>query len=225
MFSIQTKRLMGAHVDFDLSRDFHLGGTILNLHEKPFTGKVNYGDEPISNTMWGLDYRYQTESRFLTKLVDALPFISTSATSTIAVDGEFAHFIPGHSKQVGKTGNSYIDDFEGSESKIDLRNFGTWFIASTPQNQSDLFPEASHLDVSYGFNRAKLAWYTIDPTVFYDKNSNLRPPNITNDDVSGNYVRQVLQTEVYPNKDIPNGEPTKYRSAQPCILPFRKRTL
>ncbi len=208
MFSIQTKRLMGAHVDFDLSRDFHLGGTILNLHEKPFSEKVNYGDEPISNTMWGLDYRYQTESRFITKLVDALPFISTTATSTIAVDGEFAHFIPGHSKQVGKTGNSYIDDFEGSESKIDLRNFGTWFVASTPQNQSELFPEAGNLDVSYGFNRAKLAWYTIDPTVFYDRNSNLRPPNITNDDVSGQFVRQVLETEVYPNKDIPNGDPT-----------------
>ncbi len=207
MFSIQTKRLMGAHVDYDVSRDFHLGGTILNLSERPLTQKVNYGNDPISNTIWGMDYSYQTESRFITKLVDALPFISTSAKSNIAVDGEFAHFIPGHSKAVGKTGTSYIDDFEGTKSTIDMRNFGIWFLASTPQFQDNLFPEAQDTSLAYGYNRAKMSWYTIDPSVFYDRNSNIRPENISNDELSDNYVRQILETEVFPNRDIPNGTP------------------
>ncbi|RLD50649.1 MAG: cell surface protein SprA, partial [Bacteroidetes bacterium] len=205
MFSIQTKRLMGTHVDFDLSRDFHIGGTLLNLHERPLTQKVNYGNDPISNTIWGMDYSYQTESRFITKLVDALPFISTSAKSNIAVDGEFAHFIPGHSKAVGSTGTSYIDDFEGTKSTIDMKNFGTWFLASTPQFQDNLFPEAQDTSLAYGYNRAKLSWYTIDPSVFYDKNSNIRPENITNDELSDNFVRQILEDEV-SDRDIPNGE-------------------
>jgi cell surface protein SprA len=209
LFSIQTKRLMGAHVDYDVNRNFHLGGTILNLHERPLTQKVNYGDDPISNTIWGLDGSYQTESRFITKLVDKLPFISTSAVSNVAIDGEFAHFIPGHSRAVGKEGVSYIDDFEGTKSTIDLRNFTTWYIASTPQFQMDIFPEGEYYnDVSNGFNRARLAWYVIDPSVFYDRSSNIRPPNITNDELSNHYVRQVLETEVFPNKDIPNGTPT-----------------
>ena len=208
LFSIQTKRLMGVHVDYDVSRDFHLGATILNLHERPLTQKVNFGDEPISNTIWGVDYSYQTKSRFITKLIDKLPFISTSAESMVAVDGEFAHFIPGHSRAVGKEGVSYIDDFEGTKSTIDLRNFGTWFLASTPQFQNELFPEANILDVSYGFNRAKTAWYTIDPTVFYDRNSTLRPPNVDNEELSDNFVRQILETEIFPNRDIPNGTPT-----------------
>jgi cell surface protein SprA len=208
LFSIQTKRLMGAHIDYDVSRDFHLGGTILNLHERPLTQKVNYGDDPISNTIWGVDYSYQTKSRFITKLIDKLPFISTSAESNVSIDGEFAHFIPGHSRAVGKEGVSYIDDFEGTKSTIDMRNFGNWFLASTPQFQSDIFPEAEYMDVSYGYNRAKTAWYTIDPTVFYDRNSTLRPENVDNEELSDNFVRQILETEVFPNKDIPNGTPT-----------------
>ena len=212
LFSIQTKRLMGAHIDYDFNRDFHIGGTILNLHERPLTQKVNYGDDPISNTIWGMDYSYQTESRFITKLVDKLPFISTSAVSNIAIDGEFAHFIPGHSKAVGSNGVSYIDDFEGTKSTIDLRSYNTWYLGSTPQFQDDLFPEANFYGVQnsimYGFNRAKLAWYIIDPSVFYDRTSNIKPENVTNDELSNNYVRQVEEREVFPNKDIPNGTPT-----------------
>ncbi len=212
LFSIQTKRLMGAHVDYDISKDFHLGGTIMNLHERPLTQKVNYGDDPISNTIWGLDYSYQTASQLITKLVDKLPFISTSAPSNVAISGEFAHFIPGHSRSVGKEGISYIDDFEGTKSTIDMRSYTSWFLASTPQFQKDIFPETNYggdsSNIYYGFNRAKLAWYIIDPSVFYDKNSNLKPDNVTNDELSNNYVRQVLETEIFPNKDIANGTPT-----------------
>jgi len=212
LFSIQTKRLMGAHVDYDFSKNFHIGGTILNLHERPLTEKVNYGDDPISNTIWGLDYSYQTESRFITKLVDKLPFISTSAPSNVAIDGEFAHFLPGHSNAVGDEGVSYIDDFEGTVSTIDLRSYTNWYLASTPQLQNDMFPEANivgdQTSIAYGFNRSKVAWYVIDPSVFYDKNSSLRPPNITNDELSNNYVRQVLEEEVFPNRDRQQGTPT-----------------
>ncbi len=74
-FNIQTKRLMGTHIDYRVSDDFNIGGTILNLTERPLTQKVNYGDDPISNTIWGMDFAWQTKSRFITKLVDMLPFI------------------------------------------------------------------------------------------------------------------------------------------------------
>lgn len=212
LFSIQTKRMMGAHIDFDVSRDFHIGGTILNLHERPLTQKVNYGDDPISNTIWGMDYSYQTESRFITKLVDKLPFISTSAVSNVTIDGEFAQFIPGISKATGQGGVSYIDDFEGAKSTIDLRSYNTWFLGSTPQHQADLFPEANYYgttnSILYGFNRAKTAWYIIDPSVFYDRTSNITPENIDVDELSNNYVRQVSEQEVFPDKEIPNGTPT-----------------
>ena len=208
LFSIQTKRLMGAHVDYDFSKDLHIGGTILNLHERPLTQKVDYGNDPISNTIWGLDYSYQTESRLITKIIDKLPFLSTSAVSNVAIDGEFAHFIPGHSKAVGQTGVSYIDDFEGTKSTIDMRNYSSWFLASTPQFQNDLFPETTGAEIENGFNRSKLAWYIIDPSVFYDRGSSLKPDHISNDELSDNNVRQILEKEVFPNRELPNGTPT-----------------
>ncbi|MCK4570093.1 MAG: cell surface protein SprA, partial [Bacteroidales bacterium] len=129
LFNIQTKRLMGARVEHAFNPNFLMGGTILNLRERPLTQKVSYGNDPINNTIWGLDLNYQTESRFLTKMVDAIPFIETKATSMISVNAEFAQFLPGHSRAIGKTGTSYIDDFEGAKSTIDLKNYGTWFLA------------------------------------------------------------------------------------------------
>ncbi len=209
MFNIQTKRLMGAHIDYKINKDFIIGGTILNLNERPLTQKVNYGDEPISNTMWGLSLNYRTESRLITRIVDMLPFIHTKTISKIAVDAEFAQFIPGHSKSIGSAGTSYIDDFEGARSTIDLKNVGTWFLASTPQGQTSpaLFPEgAPGTGLAYGYNRSKLSYYIIDP-LFYDKNQNLIPPNVNNTELSNNYVRQVWETEVFPNKQPLNGVP------------------
>ncbi len=206
MFAIQQKRMMGVHVDHEVTKDFHIGGTLLNLHERPLTQKVNYGDDPISNTMWGIDMSYRTESRWLTKMVDKLPGISTKEVSQINVDGEFAQFIPGHSKAIGQSGTSYIDDFEGASSSIDLKNTNMWFLASTPQGQPNMFPEAQISDPSlanvyaYGKNRAKLAWYIIDP-LFYDVRGGFRPSNVDKNEISKNSVRQVLQKEVFPNKD------------------------
>lgn len=209
LFNIQTRRMMGAHVDYLANPNLNLGATILNLHERPLTQKVNYGDEPISNTIWGMDFAYQKESRFITKAIDKLPFFSTKAPSRVTIDGEFAHFIPGHSKAVGKAGTSYIDDFEGSKSTIDLKNISRWFIASTPQGQTDpgMFPEAAlGTGLAYGYNRAKLAWYVIDP-LFYDNTGNLKPPNIDNNELSKHSVRVVPETEVFPNKEPDNGIP------------------
>ena len=209
MFNVQTKRLMGAHVDYTLSKDFNIGATVMNLNERPLTTKVNYGDEPISNTVWGVNLSYRAQSRLLTRIIDALPFISTKAESNVSVDAEFAHFIPGHSKAIGKTGTTYIDDFEAAKSTIDLRNVGSWFLASTPQGQTsvDMFPEAAvGTGLAYGYNRARLSWYIIDP-LFYDRNSSLIPENITNTELSNQYVRQVWETEVFPNKEPVNGVP------------------
>lgn len=209
MFNIQTQTLIGTHVDYKFNNDFTIGGTLLNLRERPLTQKVNFGDEPISNVMWGLNMNYQADAPWLTKLVDKLPFFSSKVPSKIRFDGEFAQFLPGHSKAVGQTGTSYIDDFEGSKSTIDLKNPGNWFLASTPQGQTtrDMFPEgAPGTGLRYGYNRATLAWYVIDP-LFYERTSTLRPANVTAKELSKNSVRYIRESEVFPNIDPPNGQP------------------
>ena len=66
-----------------------------------------------------------------------------------------------------------IDDFEGSQSAIDIRTFNNWVLSSLPQGQPDLFPEASlYNDLNYGKNRAKMSWYVVDPSIFYARGFN-----------------------------------------------------
>jgi len=87
MFNIQTKTLIGSHLNYEFSKDFNVGATILNLTEKPLTQKVSIGDEPISNTIWGVNTSYRSEVPFLTKAIDFIPFIETKEMSTITVTG------------------------------------------------------------------------------------------------------------------------------------------
>ena len=208
-FTSMRKTFLGARVEHEFNPDLRLGGTVLYLGERSYTQKIHYGEEAISNTIYGADISYHTEARWLTDFIDKLPGISTKAPSRINIDGEFAHFIPGLSRSASEKGTSYIDDFEGAKSTIDLRLPMSWKMASVPQNQPDLFPESTaSAGINYGKNRAKLAWYNIDHSVFYDRYGNIRPANITANELSKNTVRQVLETEIFPTKDIASGTPT-----------------
>ncbi|NOY37976.1 MAG: cell surface protein SprA [Chlorobi bacterium] len=223
LFNLQTKTMLGTHLDYKINDDFHIGGTVLNLTERPLTQKVNIGDEPISNTIWGLDGTYRSESRFLTTMVDLLPFIQTKAPSSLTFIGEFAHLIPGHSKAIQKTGTSYIDDFEGSTTPIDLKSFNAWVLASTPQGQNDLFPEAGlNNNRFYGVNRAKLAWYVIDP-LFLRNNVNTPDYIKKNPDLqSSHYVREVFEKELFPKRESPTGIPTNIAVLNLAFYPDEK---
>ncbi|MGY6563013.1 MAG: T9SS outer membrane translocon Sov/SprA [Luteibaculaceae bacterium] len=217
MFNIILKRMMGARFDYTVNPQLNIGATILNLSERPLTQIVNFGDEPVNNTIWGLDFNYSAEAPYLTKLVNKLPGISTKEKSNITVSGEFAHLIPGHSRAVGRNGNAYIDDFEGSLTTIDLRQINGWHLASTPQHQPDLFPEAALDSTFAGFNRARLAWYIIDP-LFWD-NNNLTPGNITSAMQSDHRTRRILEQEVFPNRQLPTGVPPNIATLDLAFYP------
>jgi cell surface protein SprA len=223
LFSMQRKTLIGAHANYAISDRFNLGATVLHMQERPLTQKVNYGDDPISNTILGVDASYSSESMFLTKLVDKLPFYSTKAPSSIAFDGEVAQLIPGHSKVINKSGTVYIDDFEATKTSIDLKLRSAWALASTPQLQPDLFPEAeTNGSLVYGANRAKLAWYEIDP-LFLRNNSNT-PDYIKNDkDLQSNHlVREVYEKELFPDRETPVGQPTNIPTFDLAFYPSER---
>jgi len=224
LFNIQTKTLLGTHFDHIVNKDFTFGGTILNLTERPLTQKINYGDEPISNTIWGLNGTYTKESTFITKMLDKLPFYSTKTASLLTATGEFADLIPGHSRAIGKSGTSYIDDFEGANSSIDIKNVGTWFLASTPQGQtsSTMFPEGSSNTLSFRFKVARLAWYVIDPLFNTANSTSLLPSYITKNDQSNHYVRAVYEGEIWPNKQSSTGQPTNVAMLNLAFYPTER---
>ena len=210
LFQIQSKSLFGTHLEYKVNKDFVLGGTLLHLTERPITQKINIGEEPISNTIFGFDGTYRTEAPFLTKLVDHIPLINTKEKSTITASAEYAQLVPGHSKAIGKSGTSYIDDFEGSQSALDFKTVSAWILASTPQGQSSgLFKEGEITDnILNGINRAKLSWYVIDPLFYRD--SQFTPGHIKSDKAqrSNHFVREVLETEIFPNKQPINNQVT-----------------
>jgi len=230
LFNFQSKTFMGAHIDYKVNNDFVLGATALNLTEKPLTQKVNIGDEPISNTIIGLNGSYSKDSRFLTKLIDKLPLIETKQISNFAINSEFAYFIPGHPKSidiVDDRGTSYIDDFENSQSSIDIRNAIAWSLSAVPTgnltSNNGYFPESIlSNDIRYGFNRAKLAWYVIDP--LFQRNSTITPAHILEDpeQQANHYVREVLINEVFPNKDQQTGEPNRLRTLDIAFYPTER---
>ena len=209
MFSMQRKTLMGAYANYAFSDNFNIGGTALYAYERPLTKKVNYGSDPVSNLMIGMDARYSTESMLLTKAVDALPFYTTKTPSSINFEAEIARLIPGLSRQISEAGTVYVDDFEGTKTSISLKARQAWVLASTPQFQDDLFPEGGLTNqLDYGMNRAKLAWYMVDP--LFLRNNSLTPTYIKNDlDMqSDHFMREIFEKEIFPAKESPVGQPT-----------------
>ena len=153
----------------------------------------------------GADFTYSRSSQFITNLLDKLPFLKASAPSNINISAEAAYLIPGHSRAVGKEGNAYIDDFEGSQSAIDIRSWTQWSLASTPKLQPDLFPEGDVEDsLLFNFNRARLNWYTIDPSFF---GGGLPDGQVDVDVRSNHLMRLVENKEVFPNRQLPLGTP------------------
>lgn len=210
LFGLQQRSLFGTRFDYRLNSKVNLGGTLMKLTEKPLTQKVNIGEEAISNTIWGVDLNYNSDSRWLTRMVDKLPFITTKEPSSVTFSGEFAHLIPGHPNALNfageRNGTSYLDDFEASRSVIDIKSPISWQISGTPQ----LFPESQLTDdLAYGYNRALLSFYHIDPIFFPSRSNSTTPGNIRNDrnQLSDHYVREVFEKEVFPFKESVTGLP------------------
>jgi cell surface protein SprA len=209
-FGLQQRSYLGLRLDYLVNKHLSIGATMVRLSERPFFSKTTYGEDPIRNTMYGADFDYRNDVPRLSKWLDKLPFYSTkgAAVSTITAYGEVAMLQPGHPKQIGKGGEglSFIDDFEGTKSSIDLRfPLNSWTLSSAPQKSPDRngtiqFPEAQRSnDTSYGFNRSKFAWYNIEPVLQERRNPN-NPLRGDLAELSKPETRQVQNSEVFPQR-------------------------
>lgn len=200
-FNVQQKRMIGTHIDYAFSKELVVGATMMNLSERPLTQKIDIGQEPVNNTVWGFDVNFTRKVPFVTRLIDKLPGINTKAPSTFTFNGEVAGLIPGANTIIdpnGEGGVSYIDDFEGAETPIDIRNPFLWKLGSVPQH-NPRFPGGNLFnDLRYNFNRARMTWFSMDPLFF--RQNTLTPPHISNDPVqrANNYLREVRPMEVFP---------------------------
>ena len=197
-YAQERKTMYGLNWEYDFSKNFQLSGTFQHLSEQPLTTKVAMGNEPLNNTMLGLNINWKAESQWLTNMLDKLPGLHLTVPSTISFTGEFAKLFAGQSK--GTQDNaSYIDDFENNTTKIDVSTPTSWILSSVPT----MFPEyGDKTGLTSGYRRSQMAWYNIDP-LFTRRSSSLTPSHIKSDldQLSNHYVREIYVRELYPNRD------------------------
>lgn len=206
LFSLQQKNMMGLRGEYLFRNKSTLGATILRLQERPFTQKVNYGDDPIRNTMYGLDYNAEMESKWLSKMISKLPFYSTDQPSKINVIAEAAGIQPGHARAIDfeyinndgelvreRSGTASLDDFEGAITILNLGGFNSnlWSLASTPPE----IPGAKLNTLEYNANRALLNWSGLDLGTRRSQADATHP-----------YTRIVNQNELFTNRQVIPGQ-------------------
>lgn len=194
----QRKTMFGVNWEYDFTKDFQMSGTIQHLSEQSLTSKVQMGAEPLNNTIWGMNLSWKKESQWLTNMLNKIPLLHVSQPSHIQLNAEFAQLIAGQAS--GTQDNaSYIDDFENTKSGLDVSNASSWMMSSVPSYFQESADKAT---LTSGYNRARLAWYTIDP-LFTRRGSTLTPSHIKGDaeQLSNHYVREVYSREVFPNRD------------------------
>jgi cell surface protein SprA len=197
-YGMQRKTMYGINWEYDFSKNFILGGTLMHLSEQALTSKVTMGEEPLNNTLWGLNLSWKQESQWLTNMLDKIPFLHVTQPSQIQLTGEFAQLIAGRAS--GTQDNaSYIDDFENTKNLISLIDPKVWVLSSVPTKIANFNDKTG---VSSGYDRARLAWYTVDP-LFTRRSSSLTPGHIKSDleQLSDHRVREVYVKELYPNRD------------------------
>lgn len=184
LFSFASKTLLGMRGEMTLGKESFLGFTLLSLNQQTLSDKVRIGEEPLSNTMFGLDARTRTELPFITDALNSLPFIQTKEASSISLQGEFAMMMPDPNTKLStipsdeSKGLAYIDDFEGSRIFIPLQTaYSVWKMASVPS----LLPSwTAPSDTAMQQHRGKLLWYNLPITSSSD--------------------RTVVVTDIWPDK-------------------------
>lgn len=210
LFSMQRKTLLGLDLQYQFSRDLNIGATVMHFSERALTEKVNIGDEIVNNTMFGFNLSYNTQFMWLTNLLNKIPTVTATQPSRLSLTAEYAQLVPHSQKSGSNRGSSYVDDFESTQTGIDLRSPYAWVLAPTPYDPAPdaMFPEAAMSDnVAYGYNRALLNWYYID-RMFTSRNSSLAPGYLKSDldQLSNPYVREVTSREIFPGRELNYGE-------------------
>ena len=214
--NLQKKTLLGARADYALDDRLALGATVMRLSQQSPIDKFRIGEEPIQNTIWGLDGSLDLEPRWLTRTVDALPLVQTRAPSALSVSGEFAQFRPGHTttdafqttrdslRGRGRdfssdelNGISYIDDFEGFENTFSLRQPGAWQLSAPPDSIARVPADVAGLtdDSLRTTWRGTFAWYQLNQNIV----EQLSGKASSFDDEAARILRI---DEVFPERDI-----------------------
>lgn len=167
-FNTTTRTLVGVRADYQLlkkrSATANIGSTFMLFDQALLFDRIRLGDEPVSNSMVGIDGNINLELPIVTKIIDALPFLDTKAPSSLVARGELAAMLPTPNKRIstiasdGDKSVAYLDDFEGAQRYISLGLSPVqWTHASMPDD-----PALTGIDDSAkakSYFRGNTFWY------------------------------------------------------------------
>ncbi len=163
LFQLASKTLLGFRGLYQFNKETSLGFSFLNLNQQTLSDKVRIGEEPINNSIFGVDLQTSIDLPFLTKGLDYL--FSTSAMSNLTLKGEWAYMLPDPNTKKstitsdGGQSIAYIDDFEGAKKIIPIGlNYTNWHDISVPAKMQLIgdLPESQQINYkakAYWFNR------------------------------------------------------------------------
>ncbi|MFW5701316.1 MAG: cell surface protein SprA [Bacteroidota bacterium] len=186
VFNASTRTLAGLRGDYILheSRNLNtiLGFTLMHYDQSAIIDRVRLGEEPVANTMFGLDGRLEWNAPVITRILDNLPFYDTKAQSSLSIGGEWAMIDPLPNKRISSVASDmgqpvvYVDDFEGAQRNISLGlNANMWQHSSQPVDSSI----GAH-DTTRAYYRGNSFWFQY-------------------------FTPYVPYNEVYPNSDVISG--------------------
>lgn len=202
LFNTQRRIMLGTRLDYNLSKDIHIGATAMSLRESTpgFLTRVAIGQEPVNNTILGVDINLRKDSRFLTRMLDALPLIQTKEMSSIQLTAEYAKLIPAvNEKRIG--GNAMIDDFESTRNINDLTRQPTrWRPGSTPESF-----QGSAVNYDYNYRRGKISVYTVDQTTYFSGgfSAGVLPDNVTAEANNNLYEKAFTPNQIFTGRSLP----------------------
>lgn len=218
---IEQKGFTGVRAEYALGPGVNVGGTYLKLKEQPLQDKIRVGNEPVNNSAVGFDADARLDLPWMTRALDRLPLLSTNASSSFNLSGEFARLSPGVSQtnavedairnnrlfEDEENGLVFLDDFEGVDVGLSFLNPTRWSLAAAPAAVPGYGPDASIFEdttdvpqpatnlpdkIARSDLRSQFSWYSI-------------PRNITEilEDVAYTPESQpVAVTDVFPNRDV-----------------------
>ena len=138
----------------------------MNLNQQTLSDKVRIGEEPLSNTIMGADFKTSADLPFLTDLLDLV--ISTKEMSSFTFNGEYAYMSPDPNTKKSTIATdqgksiAYIDDFEGAKRTIPVGvNYTGWKDLSVPEGMNGIGGLGKDERIDY---KAKSFWYTVTPS-------------------------------------------------------------
>lgn len=221
LVQIEQKSFTGVRAQYDISNNFNIGSTIFRLKEQPLQDKIRIGDEPINNTIFGLDANGDFDVPWLTRAIDKVPLLQTKEPSSISFNGEWAQFRPGVAQTNAiqdaiddnnlfkdeRNGLSFIDDFEGVETNIGFMAPARWSLAAPPAMVPGHDPDRPFFEIDgeavspltseqdrldRADLRSQYSWYSIPLNISSILGNTPRTPE----------SRQIFIQDVFPQREV-----------------------